>query len=256
MSNRDRGYRGNPWWVGAIVAVGLLLWFLRPGFDQGRLDTASSPEGIEKASLAHPQNGRLFAAIKESYPDEMRAFVADVGERVRRHTPEAQMTAGNERYMLAAQTRHKPELLRAPPESLAAMGATEIRLVEAMRASTPALCAHYGSTGLQPTDVIPPKIHALVIDLGIARWPATAAGRDHPAKPGPSNIAPQDGAALLAAMRKDGMSAEDIKRFQTGAMASAPAATQCDGIYHLVRGVHALPADQGDRITRWLLAQN
>lgn len=244
------------WWMGGIVAAGLLLWFIRPMFDKNGFKAFTASNSIENQLLAHPKNGRLFAAIKEAYPDEMRAFVADASERVRLHTPPEQMTAGNERFMAAAQARHKPELLRAPPESLTAMGAAEIRLVEAMRASAPTLCAHYGSTGLQSTDVIPPKIHALVLDLGIARWRASAAGRDHPAKPGQAKISPEDGAALLAAMRKDGMSAGDIKLFQTGTMASASDETQCDGVYHLVRAVRALPAEQGDRITRWLLAQN
>jgi hypothetical protein len=111
--------------------------------------------------------------------------------------------------------------------------------------------------GFTPGDTIGPEVRALLSDVGVAQWRASAAGRDWPANRKVSaTLSPRDSAALIAAMRKQGMSDQDLRIFITPALLNrAEPRLQCALGKWLISAVGQLPPEQSGRVAAWLILQ-
>jgi hypothetical protein len=99
----------------------------------------------------------------------------------------------------------------------------------------------------------PAALHPAFVAAAVTRLRVAAAGRDHP-QANTVSVTAGDAHALVALMRKDGLSEADATRFTTANNPHAtPPQSLCDITYHSYRAALELPRDQGDRVMRWLI---
>jgi hypothetical protein len=130
-------------------------------------------------------------------------------------------------------------------------------MLEKLEADDVVLCGRYFMRGFAPGDTIGPEVGALLSDVGVAQWRASAAGRDWPVERKlTANLSERDAAALIAAMRKQGMSDADLRIFASPPLlARAEPWRQCALGKWLVAAIGRLPPDQSDRVAAWLIHQ-
>ncbi|MDF7775005.1 hypothetical protein P1X14_07095 [Sphingomonas sp. AOB5] len=252
MAYGEGGYKRSVW-IPVVAVVLLLVIFVRPSSCSNRMAT---PASVEATLLSDAKYGRLLTTIKETYPDEMRRFVDHVTALIRNGASGTELSAENQKFMVAAAERHVRALIQAPAADLLAMNRAEALMVADLRKNSIDICAQYSQGGFRPGSTLPASADALSTELAIARWKASAAGRDRPANIKIAAELPENEYRTLAeGMRRGGLAPGDLDAFEHGRAATLPPAGQCNVVYHLTQALIAMPDEQELRFTRWLLSQ-
>ncbi|MES2445105.1 MAG: hypothetical protein V4574_19955 [Pseudomonadota bacterium] len=251
MSYREGGYRRSGW-IGAVVAIVLVAWFFGPSLNRaGERARVSTPEGFETEMLSDPKNAPMLKPMKETHPEEMRAFAEQGAQHIREGATPDQMTAYNRQFLMGASRRQIERLARAPHPDLVAVTQASARVMEKLRATNVATCGAFAAAGMLDTEGLASDLRQAVNDLNATRWRAAAAGRDHPQAP-PAQVTAADAQALAAGMRQDGLGESDVQLFlNSDDVTGAPPKSQCDIAYHMYRVMLTLPEGPGDRLMRW-----
>jgi hypothetical protein len=217
----------------------------------------TSPEAVDASFAADPNAAPILQAIREDYPEEHAKIREALSRSARQGNPPAVLQTQTYTLLRAAALAHIDELAQAPHDKLAAFNAAETRMLKKLEADDVVLCGRYFMRGFGPGDTIEPEVRALLSDLGVAQWRASAAGRDWPVERKRTAIlSPRDASALVAAMRKQGMSDADLRIFASPPLlARAEPWRQCALGKWLVAAVGQLPPDQSDRVAAWLIRQ-
>lgn len=246
MSYIEKRRNGAPLWIGAIIALAVLGRCATSAIDRpARLDT---PAAIERELLRDPDSGALYATIKRTYPEEFDALTRNAAERIARGMSEDDAAEALTTDLIAANRRHRHEMLQAPSPELAAYRAAELRLIDAMLENDPEMCATFVTTGAVRTNDsrVPTRLFA---DLRAVTWEADAAGRDRPVG---RKIGPIRGpviAAIRSNMIADGVPAAKADAYlDSGVATERTAARQCRAGRALLRAIHRLPAAQADEV--------
>jgi hypothetical protein len=260
MATRSRG--GDPLW--AIMLATLFLLVLIGGgvtgavyFARKNFVSRTSPEAIDAAFAADPYAAPMLEAIHDDYPEEYAKIREALSQGARQGLPPPALQAQTFALLRQAMLSHLDDLAQAPHAKLAAFNAAERRLLEGLEADDVMLCGRYIMRGFAPGDEIPPRARGALSEMGTAQWRASAAGRDWPADRKVSvNLSSADSAALVTAMRKQGMSDKDLQIFATPPLlARAEPWRQCALGKWLIAAIGQLPADQSDRVAAWLILQ-
>lgn len=260
MTTRARG--GDPLWavvLGILLLVALAIAAATGAaiFAKKSIADRGSPEAIDAALSADAHSAVLFEAIREDFPEEYTRIRDALAKDARDGLPPPVLRQRLFAMMRATSLEHMHELAQAPHAALAAFNAAEARMIEGLEADDVELCARYVMNGFGPGDTIPPRARQALSDMGVAQWRAAAAGRDWPADRKIGRVLPpRDAEALVAAMRAQGMGDKDLEIFATPALwVRAEPWRQCATGKWLVSAVGKLPAEQGDRVTAWLIQQ-
>jgi len=260
MTTQSR--KGDPIWavmlgfvlllVLLVVGIGGAAWFARDYFTK-----STSPEAVDAAFAADPYAAPMLTAIREDFPEEYAKLRDTLSQSARRGAPPLALRAETFSLLRQAALAHLDELTQAPHDKLAAFNAAERRMIEKLEADNVVLCGQYIMRGFAPGDTLSPDIRAQVSDMGVAQWRASAAGRDWPAnRTVPTVLSTRDSLALVAAMRKQGMSDRDLQIFATPALlARAEPWRQCALGKWLIAAIGTLPPEQSDRVAGWLIQQ-
>jgi hypothetical protein len=251
MSYRQSSYK-RPAWIGIGVAVALLVWFFGPALsDAAKRVRLSRPAAFEAEMMSDPDAGELFKTIKVTNPDELRAFVQTGANKMREGASTEEMRAYTRQFMISILREQPRQISLAPHDDLVAAVTAQSQMFEKVRATDVAACAKMAATG--SGEGAPASLKPAILAAAMTRLRVAAAGRDHP-QAGPVKVTADDGRALVALMRKDGLSEGDATLFMTSINpASAPPQSLCDITYHSYRAALELPRDQGDRVMRWLI---
>lgn len=260
MTARTRGE--DPLWA---VALGVLLLLLLAAggigaavyFAKTNFASRTSPEAVDAALAADTDSAAMIEAMQESFPEDYAKIRETLSQSARRGAPPAALQAETFALMRRAALDHLDELAQAPHAELSAFIAAESRMIAELATDDVPLCARYIMRGFAPGEVLPPDARIALAEMGVAQWRGAAAGRDQPAgrKVG-AVLVPRDAEALIAAMRKQGMTDKDLQIFGTPQLfLRAAPRQQCATGKWLVAAIGTLPAEQADRVTAWLILQ-
>jgi hypothetical protein len=245
MSYIEKRRSAAPLWIGAVIALAV-LGRCAIGIDlPGRLDT---PAGIERELLNDPDNGALYATIKRTYPEEFDTLTRNAAERIARGMSHQDVADALTTDLIAANERHRREMLQAPSAELAAYRIAELRLIDAMLEHDPEMCATFVTTGAVRADHsrVPVRLFA---DLRAATWEADAAGRDRPVRRKIGPIGAEVVTAIRSNMIADGVPPTKADAYlDKGAAIERSHAGQCRAGRAVLRAIHRLPAAQADEV--------
>jgi hypothetical protein len=257
MGYRDRGngYKGNPAWVGVVVAVVLLgRCVLMPLGAVGSHATATAAT-VESDLLDDPKTGMLFATIKRTYPEEFDGLTRDVVQRTNAGASPSELQDAVLTYVIAAGRRHGKDIVQAPHQAFDAYRKAEIRVVEALQATDPDLCDQYLSKGSFRSETHHVDDQVL-IDFRTTTWETSAAGRDSPA----NRVVVQPDVKLwreiAANMSATGLNQRKVDTFfDQKAMAALLPRERCEIGLGFLRAVENLPGDKGDMFYAFLASR-
>ena len=214
-----RPSRGDPVWA-IVLGTALLLLVLGGGvtalvyFARQSFISKTSPEAVDAAFAADPNAAPILQAIREDYPEEHAKIREALSRSARRGSPPVVLKQQTYSLLREAALAHLDELAQAPHDKLMALNAAETRMLEKLEAADVVLCGRYFMRGFTPEDFVEPGVRPLLSDLNVAQWRASAAGRDWPVdREPPATLSQRDTAALVRAMRKQGMSDADLRVF-------------------------------------------
>lgn len=234
--------------VGLLVAL-LVFAALKVGVPWVQRQTMSA-SSFEQQALADPSMGPLFAAMKETYPQEFARYIGEMSTSVKAGEPMEAIRARSFGELRAFSVSKMPMIAHAPEAALVTVAETQRGVVSALARQDPALCAQFGSTGLRP-DAKPdaPSLSAIG-RAGVALLRAAKAGETAPVARSMVSD-PVKLAAFVARLRADGMTAEQFAMVGSSAtLMASPIATQCDITTRLYNTVAELPAPE----KAWMIA--
>ncbi|MEO7690554.1 MAG: hypothetical protein ABIS51_14830 [Sphingomonas sp.] len=253
MAYRESGYRGNPAWVGIVVFLLMLGWCVaRTGGGHARV----SPETVATELTSNPEGGSVFKAIGESFPKDMDRLTADLSNRANSGADQQTLATITRDFVADLSRQHRNDLANTPHPNLAAIEQAQFALIDYLRGTSPQLCAKFDASGVTLDELPAGEARQRLAALLAAQWRGMGAGRDAPVARNTATFAQSDKQALLAAMRRDGLSSPEYTALKIRAAAgSISPEIGCGIAVHTIRAIQALPADQGDRVMGWLVRQ-
>ncbi|MDF7775006.1 hypothetical protein P1X14_07100 [Sphingomonas sp. AOB5] len=217
----------------------------------------TAPETIEAELVKDPFAGRLFATMKQTHPKDLAEFTRRMSKLMRDGSSLDHIRTESYEFLRKTGEGQVAQIVQAPHAELAEVRKTQKALLTELESHDVMLCARFAMTGSVFVNSAQNEIRPLLIDASIAAWKAAAAGRDRPAKRAiPKTWGQDDGAMLIEAMRKAGMSDVDLQVFASPyGMQSAPAWRQCAIGVYLWTALDALPADKADMATAMIITQ-
>lgn len=250
----DKGYKGVTFGGGAMLAAGIyfLVRMSSVTHDMRQHLTLATPEMVEEKLVTNERWGRLYATMRQSYPEDFRALTTQIANQSHDGQPHAAMDASASAFVAVTLQRHRGDLAQAPHIALSAFRAAEIAVVGDLRSTYARVCADYLTKGAVSDDT---GSRDLRIEMQQRVMEAEAAGRDTPAgrdlhKPG------------AAAWRQvaETMAAKGIPRAQIVAFLAPPAsstmapADRCNAGLAFLRAVDALPEGQADQFAAYMMS--
>jgi hypothetical protein len=257
MGYRDRedGYKGNPAWIGVVVAVVLLGRCVLMPLGAASGSATATAATVESNLLDDPKTGQLFATIKRTYPEEFAGLTQDILQRSKAGASSPELEDAVLTYVIAAGRRHRQDIVQAPHQAFDAYRKAEIKVVEALQATDPDLCDQYLSKGSfrSATHHVDEKI---LIDFRTTTWETSAAGRDNPANRGVVQPDVKLWREIAANMSATGLNQRKVDSFfNEKAMAALLPRERCEIGLGFLRAVANLPGDKGDMFYAFLASR-
>lgn len=209
---------------------------------------------FEQVAEKDPTMGPMFRAFRDYFPTDYAAFKAEMIARHRAGATAEQLNQLGFERMAAFRKAHARDLAQAPSADLQNFRARQAALINGLAAESPEICAHFAGSALQPSDRPSPANQKLLSELGAAQFRAIAAAQKNPVKRETSANA-ADAQALVAQMKKDGMSESQLAGFTGAASGPLSDTDQCQVGVILGKSLAKLPVEQADRITAFLATQ-
>jgi hypothetical protein len=148
------------------------------------------------------------------------------------------------RFMAAFLARHRPDVARAPDETLASVVGAQLRLAKAVQAEDPTICARaaFGG-GMEPgaRKTLSKAGGEALADLIGAQLAAAAAGKRRPVEHAP--VSDEDHQALIAALARRDLDDQTIDILDASGRIEAPPEAICRAGIVLLEAMASLPAE-------------
>jgi hypothetical protein len=206
----------------------------------------STDSGTEDALLNDPSAGPMLRVIKDRFPTDFSAIVADVRQAARTSDPSAARSA-LVRGINVVVARDGAKLSQAPHPALKAVRTAQANVVASL-INRPTACAAFLS-GRPIEATLESRIEQAIGDVARLRLVAIADGRDHPARPASEHPDAATLTAFRSAIETIGMSSL-AREMLTGQRTPAQALeeTQCEAEGAFLKAVAQMPHAQGDAL--------
>lgn len=248
MSYREGGYRNKTRWVGVVFIVLTLGWCASIG-----QRSRATPENVEQRMLEDRLNGKLFAVLRDTHPQQFAGLRDIVAKELDAGTTSVDKSVLG--FMERLEPTLVPAINHAPHIELTALRHAEGALIAHLASANPVACAAraMGQASTAPLSREGERLHQLIY---VAKLRAAAAGRDRPDK---RPIAPptvEQWGELGHLMQAQGTSSADLALFGDGvALERAPVEVQCRIGLAVARAIDQLPAAEADKFYVGLLSQ-
>ncbi|WP_158298828.1 hypothetical protein [Sphingomonas psychrotolerans] len=212
---------------------------------------------FETAVQNDPAMGTMFQAFRQYFPTDYAALKAEMVAQHRAGATPASLNMLGFNRMAVFRKAHIRELALAPSAELQAFRKSQAALINGLAAESPTLCAQYTFATIKPGTTPSPKVQKLLADIGAAQFRAIAAGQKTPAKREIDTLSRADSEALVAQMKRAGLSDRQLAAFLDGSGARALSETdQCRTGVILTQALDGLPADQAERVLAFMTAHS
>jgi hypothetical protein len=204
-----------------------------------------------------PTMGPMFQAFRQYFPNDYAALKAEMVAQHRAGAGPVALNLLGFNRMAAFRRAHVRELALAPSPELQAFRKSQAALINGLAAESPKLCAQYTFATIQPGQTPSPKVQKLLADIGAVQFRAIAAAQKTPAKRDINTLPEADGNALIAQMKRAGLSDRQRAAFLDGTAAqSLSEADQCQTGVILTQALDKLPVEQTERILAFMTAHS
>lgn len=230
----------------AVVAGFFLGKFAWNAFENrpGKLEAE-----FETAVQTDPTMGPMFQAFRQYFPNDYAALKTEMVAQHRAGATPASLNLLGYNRMAAFRKAHVRELASAPSPELHAFQKSQAALMNGLAAESPRLCAQYTFATIQPGTTPSPKVQKLLADIGVTQFRAIAAGQKNPAKREIDKLSQADSEALVAQMKRAGVTDRQLAAFLDGTGAQSLSETdQCRTGVILTQAFDRLPPEQAERV--------
>lgn len=243
--------------LGTLIAVVAGLFLGKIAWDAFEKRPGKVEAEFETQVQNDPAMGPMFQAFRQHFPNDYAALKAELVAQYRAGATPASLNLLGFNRMAAFRKAHVRELALAPAAELAAFRQSQSALMHGLAAESPKICAQYTFATIQPGNTPSPKVQKLLADIGAAQFRAIAAGQKTPAKRDVDTLSQADSEALVAQMKRAGISDPQLAAFLDGSGArSLGEADQCRVGVILTEALAGLPAEQADRVLAVMTAHS
>lgn len=204
-----------------------------------------------------PNMGPMFQAFRQYFPNDYAALKTEMVAQRRAGAGPAALNLLGFNRMAAFRKAHVRELALAPSPELQAFRKSQAALINGLAAESPRICAQYTFATIRPGHNPSPKVQKLLADIGAIQFRAIAAAQKTPAKRQLDTLSQADSEALVAQMKRAGLSDRQLAAFLDGTAAqSLSEADQCRTGVVLTEALDQLPAEQAERILAFMTAHS
>jgi hypothetical protein len=212
---------------------------------------------FEATAQNDPTMGPMFQAFRQYFPNDYAALKAEMVAQYRAGASPATLNLLGFNRMAAFRKAHVRDLAQAPSAELEAFRKGQAALMNGLAAESTTMCAQYAFATIQPGNRPSPKVQKLLADVNTVQFRAIAAGRKTPAKRELDALSQADSTALVAEMKRAGLSDRQLAAFLDGsAVRSLSEADQCRAGVILTETLARLPTDRAERVLAVMTANS
>lgn len=201
------------------------------------------------ASIDKVPADTIIGELRADFPQDYAQLRAQAAEQAASGGGLAGVRATSARFMRTFFTSHEAAAEQAPPPALVKVAAGAMEVLMAAQVIGDDVCTDLWAHGRVPSsDRSTPRLQAALQHVGVAQVAAVRAGLDHPAGRSAGPFTPTEGAAMVAAAGRSGVSRDTIVHD-----ASLSAQVRCRTGIAVYRGIQTLPPEQAARVEGRLL---
>lgn len=243
--------------LGTLIAVVAGFFLGKIAWDAFEKRPGNVEAEFESQVQNDPAMGPMFQAFRQHFPNDYAALKAEMAAQYRAGASPATLNLLGFNRMTAFRKAHVRELALAPAPELAAFRTSQAALMHGLAAESTKMCAQYTFSTIQPGSTPSPKLQKLLADIGKVQFEAIAAGQKTPARRNLDTLSQADSEALVAQMKRAGLSDRQLAAFLDGTAAqSLSEADQCRTGVILTESLARLPAEQADRVLAVMTAHS
>lgn len=212
---------------------------------------------FEEAVTSNPAMASTYGAMKEYFPEDYAGFKADMQRRVSDGATNEEMKAASHAYMRAFTSRHNIDVAHAPSAYLKEFRVTQREVVEKLATESAELCAHFGITGLLPTDRPSKNAQSIIANAARQQIRTAGEGMRKPVMRDTKTITDADSIAFVDAMVKGGLAESEVDLISDSKeLSQASAEQQCRVSRAIYNAMNSLPEAQADRVTAIIVSSS
>ncbi|MBB5710157.1 hypothetical protein [Sphingomonas xinjiangensis] len=199
--------------------------------------------------------GPMFQAMQQYFPADYAALKTEMATQHRAGASNQMLTQLGFQRLAAFRSSHLRDLAQAPSTELAAFRKSQAALIDQLAQESQSMCARFTFATLSPTDQPSPAGQKALAEFGAVQFRAIAAGQKTPAKRPTDAPQQKDAQALVAQMKAQGLSEQQMSAFLRGGTGLTEA-EKCKTGVTLSKALAKLPTDQADRITAVMVSNS
>lgn len=233
-----------------IVGGGALVYWQQSESSK-RLDPTHIADGL----LQNRSDGQLMRELKKLHPEDFRRIVDYIAELRRKGVGEQEVLLEARKMLASMAMEMRKNMQQAPADDLARYRKTLTALIEQLEREDVEVCGQFAIDPSSIKGTGAAERQAAMKDLSFALFRAAAAARDTPARRVPqAELNAKDAAALISAMRREGISDSDLEVLADDKrMKRAPARQRCSIAKALWHAADSLPPAAAERATLVLI---
>lgn len=239
----------------AALAFGVAKVAVRSGIDFAQQKSVTSA-ALESKIEANETVGPTANAMKQYFPAQYHDWTNHVAEMIRAGASKDELFAYGFEYSRNLIKGHTKEIAAASDSTLAAVAQQNFDVAQALSAESKEACAEFGFEGLRPQtaqQLTQTTVSKTSSTMPLMLRAAYEGERQPTARPG--QLRKEDAAALLAAIKRMGLSEKEVDELFNGNAQREDVLTKCRMTTSLYGATASLPEATAARVTAVLLAE-
>jgi hypothetical protein len=238
----------------ALFAFGVAKVAVRSGMDFVQQKSVTSAS-LETKMEANETVGPTANAMKKYFPAQYHEWTSHVAEMIRSGASDDETFAYSFGFARDLIKTHSKDIAAASDTTLAAIGQQNFKTAQALFADSKEACSEYGFEGLQPQTARQlSKATVSTISAGMPLMLRAAYEGERQPIARPAQLSREDATALIAAVRRQGLSTADVDELFNGKANGEDVLTKCRMTVGLYGAAASLPGGTGARVTAALLS--
>jgi hypothetical protein len=238
--------------VGVILAAIAVKLLVSSGIGDLKAATVNQSQQFDQ-EVSRSDTKEMFAALRQNFPTDYDEFKRDMVGKLSSGMDGADIEVAVGAKLRTIMKDKRPAMAQAPHDALRHYNEVKLASTTVLAGDSAELCGQFVAGGVSPSNEPQGESLVAINRAIVASIELAAAGLRQPVHRDVSALSRADATALVAAMRRQGLTDVEYDAFTSGQLDLAPVEVQCQVGLKIARGVLELPADQGDRVTAYII---